>query len=501
MRCSLWVLALTTIACASHAAPPSTVLPPASATRLAAGARAQPHFGGVDYTFTLDAGITHIATRACLHGAAPPALVAGDADSARYMSGARLLTPTGSRALAVKNGVIDLRAAPNDACLAYEVDMVAATNGDRWWLGARSGPSVIASIVLFLWRPHVAAGELHGTARFVLPQDMQLSVAWPKEGDSYLLDPSAFQFDGHVVFGRFDALQVQAPSALLEVAVLQGMPAQTRPWIVSWLQAASSAVGAQIGRFPVPHAQIIIVPVFRPGMHFGFGDTGRSGGVSIAFFMPADVSEQALRDDWVAVHEFCHLTLPYVDRNDAWLSEGMATYLQEVARARAGLISAQAAWQSIYDGSQYGREAIDTLAAETRNMPVLHNYKRVYWGGAILMLSADVELRRRTQGKVSLFDVLAQLSAEPKEILRYYRAVDLLARMDAIAGVPVFSETAARYLNAPKFPDLDELYPALGLVPEGAGLRVLAQAPLAWARDAIMARGPVATSVALAGGG
>jgi hypothetical protein len=447
-------------------------------------------FGGLDYTFTLDAEIKTLAARACMRGAAPAMFVAGDADSARYMTGARLVRSGGSRAVSAARGVIDLSGAPADACLEYEIDLAAASSGERWWLADRSGPSVIASIVLFLWRPRVPAAELAGTARFVLPPGMQLSLAWPKQGDHYRLDPSMFLFDGHVVFGRFDEQQVVVPGGTLEVALLDGVPQHMRPWISAWLRSAGSAAAQQIGRFPVPRAQIIIVPVFRPGLTFGFADTGRSGGVSIAFFMPVDTSEQTLRDDWVAVHEFCHLLIPYVDRSDAWLSEGMATYLQEVVRARAGMIIATQAWQSIYEGALFCRNAADTLANETRDMPALHNYKRVYWAGAIMVLMADVELRKRTHGRTSLADVLARLTADPSEVLRYYRGADLLARMDALAGEPVFTEIAKRYLDAPKFPDLDALYPQLGVVVHGGQVHLVPKAPLSWVRDAIMTPGP-----------
>ena len=52
--------------------------------------------------------------------------------------------------------------------------------------------------------------------------------------------------------------------------------------------------------------------------------------------MPASVDASAssrdLRTDWTASHEFAHLLLPYV--SDKWVSEGVASYYQNVLQAR-----------------------------------------------------------------------------------------------------------------------------------------------------------------------
>ena len=54
-----------------------------------------------------------------------------------------------------------------------------------------------------------------------------------------------------------------------------------------------------------------------------------------------------LRTDWTATHEFSHLLLPYVSRRDRWLSEGLASYYQNVLRARDGRLSETDAWRKL----------------------------------------------------------------------------------------------------------------------------------------------------------
>ena len=48
-----------------------------------------------------------------------------------------------------------------------------------------------------------------------------------------------------------------------------------------------------------------------------------------------------------------------------------AVHLQEVLRARAGLLPAELAWQRLYEGAQLGRDSARTLQEETRRMPLV----------------------------------------------------------------------------------------------------------------------------------
>jgi predicted metalloprotease with PDZ domain len=183
---------------------------------------------------------------------------------------------------------------------------------------------------------------------------------------------------------------------------------------------------------------------------------------------------------------------PFVQRGDAWLSEGLATYLQEVLRVRAGMLPPEQAWRRLYEGALLGRETEQSLAQETRMMAYAGNYQRVYWAGAAIALMADVELRRKTDGKASLDAVLAGLTRDHVGALRGLSAGELLREMDARAGVPVFQDIASRYLAGGRLPDLSALYRELGLLDASDRLGSPRAAPLAWVRDAIMAPHDVA---------
>ncbi len=126
----------------------------------------------------------------------------------------------------------------------------------------------------------------------------------------------------------------------------------------------------------------------------GFGLSSRGGGRSLLFVVGRDADADALVGEWIAVHEMVHLVLPVTRDEDAWLGEGIATYYQEVLRARAGMISAEQAWENLRRGFDAGVRAAGgrTLEEVARGRG---DYTRLYWSGAALALRMDAALRRR----------------------------------------------------------------------------------------------------------
>jgi predicted metalloprotease with PDZ domain len=216
----------------------------------------------------------------------------------------------------------------------------------------------------------------------------------------------------------------------------------------------------------------------------------RGGGASLLLFVPRAAALSALRADWVAVHELSHLLHPFVERDDAWLSEGLATYYQELLRVRAGLLSEQDAWRRIVAGARRVDDAEHSLADEAASMYESFEFARVYWGGATFALLADVELRRRTRGALTLDHVIAALHECCAHSTQPWSARDLLARMDALAGISVFTELAERHVFRPGFPDLEPVLRGLGVTLDDAKVRFDASAPEASLRAAIMAAAP-----------
>jgi hypothetical protein len=462
----------------------------------AAAARTPPvsPLRALHYTFSIDTALTRLSAQLCFEGTAPPRLVHGTAAAVAFVRTPRQVSEAGQarlRPLTLARGHIELDGLAADSCIAYDVDIGAALEHDSLLLAYPGERALLASAELFLWRPVHRPAGLTASVRFVLPDGVSVSTPWPERGGAYALDESAFACRGQLVFGHFARESVAVPGTTLDAVVLDGFPEPARGLIGAWLATAGAVASLPSGAFPVERAQVIVVPTSPSPFPIHFGYTGRSGGASIVLFMPTDMDLDHFRADWIAIHEFSHLLHPFVGRDDAWLSEGLATYLQEVLRVRAGLLPQEQAWRRLYEGALRGRETDQSLAYETRIMRVAGNYERVYWAGAAIALMADVELRRQTAGKVTLDTVLAGLTRGQ----RFNRAVsahELLHVMDQIAGVPVFETTASRYMDGGGLPDLTELYRALGLVSSSGVLGMQDDAPLGWIRDAIMAERDIA---------
>ncbi len=441
----------------------------------------------LDYHFTVDAALSTLTARVCMRGAAPTAFVYGAPTCAAFMRAPRVLGAGPVRPLRVVAGQIILDGVAPDSCIAYDVDLTSALEHDALLLAYPGQGSLVLGAELLLWRPAERPEGFAARVSFDLPPNIDVSVPWPATGDgAFALSERAFAFTSHIVLGHFTRRRVVLPNTQLELVVLDGFPPDTVGLLAPWLEHAARVVMGVTGAFPEPFAQVIVVPTAASPMPIHFGYTGRGGAPSVVLFLPTDANADGLRTDWIAIHELSHLLLPFVSRQGAWLSEGVATYYQEVLRARSGAITSEDAWRNLYEGAQLGRTAQGSLQDETRRMPTDNNYKRVYWAGAAIALLGDVALREQSRGAASLDSVLAGLASCRRDADRPYSVQQMLAEMDRAAGAAVFAPIASRYLNGAGLPDLTELYAKLGLGPDGHSLKSQQPAALAWARDAIM---------------
>ena len=449
------------------------------------------------YTVSWDAPGKRLDVALCFEGPMPARLIYGTRAAVPFLVEPERLMPDGTRAaVSVRDGIMQLPANAHAGCVSYSVDVQGALDRDALMLAYPGERSLLLAAELFLWRPQKRSRQLQSTVRFVLPGGMRVSTPWrelPDKPHSFALDESAFAFTGHVVLGEYEAHALSLPGAHMRVAVMPGFPASTTRLIAPWLMRAGQVASLPGARFPVPNAQVVVVPTSPSAFPIFFGHTGRSGGASIVLFLPTDIDADQLQADWIAVHEFSHLWHPFIRRQDAWLSEGIATYWQEVLRARAGLISREQVWQRLYEGAELGRQASASLAEETLRMPHAHNYQIVYWAGAAIALMLDVELRAQSAGRLSLDLILSRLREQPELYLRARTAHELLQAFDRLAGMPVCAALASRHMHG-ELPELRSLFEQLGVAraPDGS---TRTAAPLAWVRDAILAA-PSALSAA-----
>jgi hypothetical protein len=292
----------------------------------------------------------------------------------------------------------------------------------------------------------------------------------------YELDPSAFAFDSQAALGDFLPIRGEHRGIPFEVAALADHPTLDADTIAAWMRGAIEVASQGPGGFPARRLHAIVLPGGSSHEPVPFGAVTRGGTGSVLLFVSEGAALPALARDWVLPHELSHLFVPYVPREHAWFSEGIATYYQEILRARAGVLSASEALLNLAD-SMLGAAREGTgrpLREESRAMHETFAYRSVYWAGAAYFLIADVALREHSGGERSLDTVLAGLRAAVEAPLESKRASDpdpldaLLARMDELAGEPLFRPLAEACL-ARSFPDVEPTLAALGVQVEARG--------------------------------
>ena len=231
----------------------------------------------------------------------------------------------------------------------------------------------------------------------------------------------------------------------ISIAIADGPRRATDEGVRRWVIASAAQVSSIWGEFPAVPVQVRVEPV-REG---GGGDPVVFGHVRgrnrplVRLLLRGDADDASLDRDWVAVHELIHLAMPPIRTEDAWLSEGWATWVTEILRARAGLQTEQEAWTEILRGFERGRRPTGrTLAEDSRRLGETHAYMRVYWGGAAIALLVDHGLRRGPGGR-SLDDALrAMRDMERDDDGDEVPAAEWMERLDRWLGRPLFSPTA-----------------------------------------------------------
>jgi hypothetical protein len=301
--------------------------------------------------------------------------------------------------------------------------------------------------------------------------------AWEDRHEGMLEDLPMAPYSG---FGPFETTKIRVGGALVEVAVAPGQRSLATPAIVAWAERAARAVTGVYGAFPFPRVAVLVLPGGRRPV--GFGTTLGNGGASIMVWLGAQATESDLRRDWVLTHEMAHLGLPNLPRAQRWLEEGLATYLEPVARARAGQITPEDAWSGFVAGLPKGLPR-----PGDGGLDGTRSWGRTYWGGALFYLLADVEIRERTNNRRSLDDALRGIVADGGTIAVRWSVDRALGAADRATGTDVLQKLHARLGASPDNVDLDALWARLGIRAREGSVTYDDGAPLAAIRRALMA--------------
>jgi hypothetical protein len=308
----------------------------------------------------------------------------------------------------------------------------------------------------------------------------------PNESGWYSAPADDLAFTPYSVFGSVEMTRSNVGASTLEIGFAPGEFAVGQRRVAAWIDDAARIVSDYYGHFPVERALLIILPTEGRGL--GYGKALGNGGASMVVPLGRRTDEAALRDDWVLVHEMLHLGFPSLPRQHIWLAEGIATYVEPMARVRSGNLSAEAAWNGLVRGVPHGLPGPGDLGLDNT-----HSWGRTYWGGALFCLLADLEIRERTQNNRSLDDALRAVLEKGGNISARWDIARVIEIGDGATGVPVLGDLYQTMALRPRDVDLKSLWQKLGIKLAGKVIAFDDTAPLAAVRKSITATSPQAS--------
>ncbi|WP_315834325.1 hypothetical protein [Bradyrhizobium prioriisuperbiae] len=279
-------------------------------------------------------------------------------------------------------------------------------------------------------------------------------------------------------FDRLDKTDIVVPNGVIHVAFAPGALALPKETILGWVRTSAQAASTYYGRFPVRSLRLLLVPVDGRGVMGGTTWGYRGAAIRIPF--GRDATEEALRRDWVLVHEMVHTALPDVDERNTWLSEGLAVYIEPVARVQSGDLTAKEIWGAMVRDMPKGLPR-----AGDQGLDNTGTWGRKYWGGAMFCLLADIEIRKRTDNRLGLQDAMRGVLAAGGSHEVDWPLQRILATADKAVGLDVLSRLHDEMGGKPVAPDLEGLWRDLGVRVRDGEVDFDDSAPLAAVRAAI----------------
>ncbi len=274
---------------------------------------------------------------------------------------------------------------------------------------------------------------------------------------------------------------IHISNTVIQVDFGPGSPDLPKSTILHWVENAASSVATYYGRFPVARDRVLIE--FAPGQGILRGTSWGDVGGSPAFHrlvLGEQTTQRDLDDDWEMTHEFVHSAFPSVDDDHSWIEEGLATYIEPIARVQRGFLPAERIWSDMMHDMPKGDPG-----SSDHGLDRTHTWGRTYWGGAQFCLLADVTIREQTRNQKGLQDALRAIVSAGGTIDKDWPLEKAFEAGDHATGTHVLINLYDSMRDTPKPVDLDELWRKLGVVHSSDGIRFDDHAPEADIRKAI----------------
>jgi hypothetical protein len=169
---------------------------------------------------------------------------------------------------------------------------------------------------------------------------------------------------------------VRIGGAEIQVDIHLDRPSLQRSDILEWVRRAAGAVTAYHGTFPVQRTRVIVTQSQEDDQSIHgttWGDVGGVQGLS-RMRLGEGVTKADLDEDWTMTHELVHMALSSLPDESHWLEEGLATYVEPIARAQAGPLPVEKVWEWAVQDMPHGEPG-----RGDRGLDRTDTWGRTYW--------------------------------------------------------------------------------------------------------------------------
>jgi hypothetical protein len=254
---------------------------------------------------------------------------------------------------------------------------------------------------------------------------------------------------------------------------------EKKDMLLDWVLYSAKTVHHYYARFPVQSVHIKLQVsgghAVRSGQAFG-GDSP-----SLRVVIGENIDPAMLRRDWILVHEMVHLAMADVPQSQRWLLEGLATYVESIARAQRGHLSEEFVWNGFINRMPQGLPKNGD-----RGLDQTPTWGRTYWGGAIFCLLADIEIRKLSDNKLSLRDALRGVLGAGLSMHGSATAMQVFEAGDNAIGMSVLVPLYQKMKADPYPINLEALWASLGVALQNEQVIYDDDAPLAHIRKGLL---------------
>ena len=226
--------------------------------------------------------------------------------------------------------------------------------------------------------------------------------------------------------------------------------------IIDWVEESATIVANYYGQFPVENASVVL-----NGFEGGGIIAGRAHGkpvLQVVIEIGHYASQKQLDRDWILIHELIHFALADVPDKHHWLEEGLPTYIESISRIQVGDLKEEFVWKGFMKNMPKGIPLADDTGLDNAS-----SIGRMYWGGALFCLLADIEIRKQTENQYGLRDAVQAIVNHQLTMDKSASINELFQVADAQTGTDVLTNLYTQMKDEPADIDLKAIWSELGI--------------------------------------